>query len=173
MAPSVLATPFTNELLLSATGYQQQKGVNEWPEPLLTEFYLLLKTIADSLDQEQVKSLYFISADAVKTGICNKNDFSGIVLLDFFHKNMLIAPNNLTYLARKLQSIDRMDLCSLIDHYNGRMLSPQPVSHGNPPAEDRPPPYNPEFVSGKTLHGTSSCTIVPSGIFNIKTSISP
>jgi len=158
VAPSVLATPFTNEPSMSATGHQQQKGFNEWPEPLLTEYYFLLKTIADSLNQEQVKSLYFISADAVKAGICNRNDFSGIVLLDFFHKNMLITPNNLTYLTSKLQSIDRVDLCSLIDQHNGRMLSPQPLPHGDPPEEDWPPPYNPEFVSGMTVHGTSLCT---------------
>jgi len=135
---------------VSETGQQQKQGghVNEWPEPLLSEFFLLLKRISDSLDLEQLKDLCFISEEAAKAGIYNRDDFSGIVLLNFFHQSTLITPNNLTYLTSKLQSIDRMDLCSLIDQYNGRMISPQPLPYGDPPAEDRPPPYNPEFVSG-------------------------
>jgi len=152
--PSVSATPFTNEPLLSMSGHHQQHRANEWPELLLTEFYLLLETIANSLDREQVKSLCYTSAEVVKAGICSRNDLSGMVLLDFFHKTMLITPNNLTYLTSKLHSIDRMDLCNLIDQYNGRMISPQPLPHGDQPVEDRPPPYNPEFASGMVLYTT-------------------
>ena len=140
-------------LSMSETGHhQQQQEINQWPEPLLTKYYLLLKGIADSLDLEQVKSLCFISVEAEKAGICNRDDFSGMVLLNFFHKMMLISPNNLTYLTSKLHSIDRMDLCGLIDQYISQLLSTQPLPHGDPPADERPPPYNPEFVSGITLY---------------------
>ena len=88
-------------LSMSGTGHHQQR-VNEWPEALLSEYHLLLKRISDSLDLEQVKGLCYVSVEAEKAGICNRNDFSGIVLLDFFDKMMLITPSNLIYLARML-----------------------------------------------------------------------
>jgi len=137
---------------MSETGHQQQQRVNEWPEPLLTEYNFLLKRISNSLDVEQLKDLCFISVEAVKAGIYNRDDFSGTVLLSFFHQSMLIAPNNLTYLTNKLQSVDRVDLCSLIDQYNSKLLTPQPLPHGDPPTENRPPAYNPAFVSGIILY---------------------
>jgi len=149
----VTFTPFASEQIVSRSDIsrqQQQLATNEWPEVLPNEFCLLLTTIANSLDAEQVRSLCFISVEATKAGVCNRDDFSGMVLLDFFLKQMLIAPNDLTYLMSKLQSVDRMDMCSLIDQYNSKMLSlSQPLLPGNLPVEHRPPPYNPEFVSGK------------------------
>ncbi|XP_065918508.1 uncharacterized protein [Dysidea avara] len=96
--PAVANGPF---LSMSGTGHHQQR-VNEWPEALLSEYHLLLKRISDSLDLEQVKGLCYVSVEAEKAGICNRNDFSGIVLLDFFDKMMLITPSNLIYLARML-----------------------------------------------------------------------
>ena len=144
---SASVSPFTNKpfLSMSETSYQQQQRVNERPGQLLSEFHLLLKRISDSLDPEQVNSLCYVSVEAEKAGIRNREDFSGIVLLDFFHKMMLITPNNLIYLTNQLHAIDRMDLCSLIDQYNARIHS---LQRGEIPVEDRPPPYNPEFVSG-------------------------
>ena len=105
----------------------------------------------------------YISPEADSSGVRNKANFNGMVLFKFFEQRRLITADNLEYLQSHLKNISRVDLCHLIDEYTTTYLNGSTLAHSvqivepqshlqphptptdtRPPAEARPPPFNPE-----------------------------
>ena len=98
-------------------------------------YRILLRRISKSLSTEEVNDMCYISQEAQSAGVQNKINFNGTVLFKFFEQRMLITDGNLDYLRELLQSIERIDLCKLIDDYMNSYLSGPFSSHSEPFAQ--------------------------------------
>jgi len=87
----------------------------------------LLWKVSNSLSQEQVRQLCYLSQEAEREGILHRPFLSSTMLFNFFEQQVLITPNNLEYLRQLLYQIGQMDLCALIDHYTTVWLGGQPA----------------------------------------------
>jgi len=95
-------------------------------------YRILLRRLSKSLNSEEVNDLCYISHEVHSSGIQNKTNFNGTVLFKFFEQRMLIIDGNLDYLRELLQSIERMDLCKLIDDYMSTYLNGPFSSYSEP-----------------------------------------
>ena len=100
--------------------------------PPNNSYRILLRKISKSLTTEEVNDLCYISQEAQSAGVQNKINFNGTVLFKFFEQRMLITDGNLDYLRESLQSIERIDLCKLIDDYMNNHLSGKSSTHSEP-----------------------------------------
>ncbi|XP_065918503.1 uncharacterized protein [Dysidea avara] len=110
----------------------------------------LLRRILKSLSTEEVNELCYISQEAISAGVQNKINFSGTVLFKFFEQRMLITANNLDYLRDSLQSIDRIDLCKLIDDYTITYVNGPSLSHSEPLTQLHPSYVEPHPPFGES-----------------------
>jgi len=110
------------------------------PEAQLNMYYQILGRISDSLSQQQVRDLCYISQEAEYAGVRHRVNLDGRMLFNFFEQQALIAPNNLEYLRALLCQIGRMDLCTFIDQYTRIYLGGQPAPLVKPAIHA--PPFN-------------------------------